>query len=130
MGLRCPGGDDDPYTLSWRAIDAGTYYQQDPNAYVKMLNYSGCGNTVNANHHTTLKQIVDSLRQARAGQPASMFTSACLPACPPARVPGLPPAGPSAAGGRWSTFRQAPSGAQFNAPKSGLAACCTWWGER
>lgn len=31
-------------------------------AYVKMLNYSGCGNTVNANHHTTMKQILDSLR--------------------------------------------------------------------
>ncbi|EFN57533.1 hypothetical protein CHLNCDRAFT_34754 [Chlorella variabilis] len=56
------GGDEDSYLLSWRGIDAGAYYQQDPDSYVKMLNYSGCGNTVNANHPATAQQIVDSLR--------------------------------------------------------------------
>ncbi|KAI7841863.1 hypothetical protein COHA_004392 [Chlorella ohadii] len=56
------GGDDDPYLLSWRGIDAGAYYQQDPAAYVRLLNYSGCGNTVNANHPATQQQILESLR--------------------------------------------------------------------
>ena len=37
------GGDEDSYLLSWRGIDAGAYYQQDPDSYVKMLNYRwGC----------------------------------------------------------------------------------------
>lgn len=36
------GADDDPYLLSWRGIDAGAYYQQDPEAYVRLLNYR-CG---------------------------------------------------------------------------------------
>ncbi|KAI3438769.1 hypothetical protein D9Q98_001187 [Chlorella vulgaris] len=56
------GADQDPYTLSWRGIDSSVYYQQDPDSYVKMLNWSGCGNTVNANHPHTLQQIVDSLK--------------------------------------------------------------------
>lgn len=34
-----PGADDDPYLLSWRGIDAGAYYQQDPAAFVRLLNY-------------------------------------------------------------------------------------------
>lgn len=33
------GADDDPYLLSWRGIDAGAYYQQDPAAFVRLLNY-------------------------------------------------------------------------------------------
>lgn len=56
------GADDDPYLLSWRGIDCQAYYQQDPAAYTRLLNYSGCGNTVNANHPATLQQIVASLR--------------------------------------------------------------------
>jgi hypothetical protein len=39
VALHLAGGDTDPYLLSWRGIDAEAYYQQDPNAYVKMLNY-------------------------------------------------------------------------------------------
>lgn len=56
------GGDDDPYPLSWRCVDSGVYYQQDAGAYTKLLNYSGCGNTVNANHPIVARQILDSLR--------------------------------------------------------------------
>lgn len=35
---------------SCRGIDNKTYYMCDTTQYVQMLNYSGCGNTVNANH--------------------------------------------------------------------------------
>ncbi|GAB4816893.1 hypothetical protein N2152v2_003939 [Parachlorella kessleri] len=70
------GGDDDPYLLSWRGIDCSTYYQQDPGAYVQMLNYSGCGNTVNANHPTTLRQVMDSLRHV--GRPVATGRSLAL----------------------------------------------------
>lgn len=55
------GGDDDPYLLSWRGIDAGMYYQQDPGSH-ELLNYSGCGNTVAANHPAVAEQILASLR--------------------------------------------------------------------
>ena len=39
------GGDDDPYTTSFRGIDNPTYYMTDTSQYVQLLNYSGCGNT-------------------------------------------------------------------------------------
>lgn len=34
----------------------------DTNAYVQLINYSGCGNTVNANHPVVTQLILDSLR--------------------------------------------------------------------
>jgi glycogen operon protein len=54
------GGHDGP-TLSFRGIDNGTYYilEQDRSTYA---NYSGCGNTLNANHPIVRRMIVDSLR--------------------------------------------------------------------
>jgi len=55
------GGDDDPYTLSWRGIDSDTYYQQDFQTG-ELLNYSGCGNTVNANHSPVHDMILASLK--------------------------------------------------------------------
>lgn len=55
------GGDTDPYTLSFRGIENKTYYMCDTSQYVQMLNYSGCGNTVNANHPVVSKLIIDSL---------------------------------------------------------------------
>ncbi|KAL6778753.1 ISA3 [Auxenochlorella protothecoides x Auxenochlorella symbiontica] len=55
------GGDDDPYLLSWRGINAGVYYQQDPASHA-ILNFSGCGNTVAANHPLVQDQILTSLR--------------------------------------------------------------------
>jgi glycogen operon protein len=54
------GGHDGP-TLSLRGIDNGMYYilEQDRSTYA---NYSGCGNTLNANHPIVRRMIVDSLR--------------------------------------------------------------------
>ncbi len=56
------GGDINPYLLSFRGIDSAVYYMQDPESYDQMLNYSGCGNTVNANHPVVTALILDSLR--------------------------------------------------------------------
>ncbi|EFJ47823.1 hypothetical protein VOLCADRAFT_117715 [Volvox carteri f. nagariensis] len=44
--------DKDPYTLSFRGIDNKTYYMIDPTQFVQLVNWSGCGNTVNANDPT------------------------------------------------------------------------------
>ncbi|KXZ44609.1 hypothetical protein GPECTOR_64g103 [Gonium pectorale] len=53
--------DRDPYTLSLRGIDAATYYMRDPEAHTQLVNWSGCGNTVNANHPVVAQLILDSL---------------------------------------------------------------------
>lgn len=58
----CIGGDDEPYLLSWRGIDNPGYYMVDPLQYVQLLNYSGCGNTTNANTEPMKSLIMDSLR--------------------------------------------------------------------
>ncbi|CAL5221257.1 g3414 [Coccomyxa viridis] len=57
------GGDDDPYTMSWRGIDNRTYYMVDTTQYVQLLNYSGCGNTISGNHPVTMQLIVDSCKR-------------------------------------------------------------------
>ena len=56
------GSDVNPYILSHRCIDCNSYYQMNLGQYEQMLNYSGCGNTVSANHPATKEQILDSLR--------------------------------------------------------------------
>ena len=48
-------------TLSWRGIDNQNYYLLPPAAKNYYLNYSGCGNTFNANSQTGSQLIVDSL---------------------------------------------------------------------
>lgn len=58
----CAGGDDDPYPLSFRHLDNRTYYMVDCEDGAHLLNYSGCGNTVSANHDIVRRLIVDSLR--------------------------------------------------------------------
>ena len=45
-----------------RGIDSRVYYMTDTNAFVQLINYSGCGNTVNANHPVTTQLILDSLK--------------------------------------------------------------------
>ena len=60
--LRHAGGDDDPYVTSFRGLDCPTYYMTDTEQYVQLLNYSGCGNTTNANHPVMQRLIMDSLR--------------------------------------------------------------------
>ncbi|MCE9592183.1 MAG: glycogen debranching protein GlgX [Planctomycetes bacterium] len=54
-------GNHDGPTLSFRGIDNPTYYilEPDPSRYT---NYTGCGNTLNANHPVVRRMIVDSLR--------------------------------------------------------------------
>ena len=54
-------GDHSGPTLSFRGLDNDTYYilQDDRSRYA---NYSGTGNTLNANHPAVRRMIVDSLR--------------------------------------------------------------------
>jgi isoamylase len=54
-------GDDRGPTLSFRGLDNATYYilEVDRSRYA---NYSGTGNTLNANHPIVRRMIVDSLR--------------------------------------------------------------------
>ena len=54
-------GNHDGPTLSFRGFDNITYYilEQDRSRYA---NYSGTGNTLNANHHIVRRMILDSLR--------------------------------------------------------------------
>ena len=62
FGPGVTGGDDDPYLISFRGIDSSVYYMTDTSQYVQLLNFSGCGNTVNGNHPITKQLIMDSLR--------------------------------------------------------------------
>ncbi len=52
------GGHDGP-TLCFRGVDNRTYYILESDRYA---NYSGTGNTLNANHPIVRRMIVDSLR--------------------------------------------------------------------
>lgn len=47
-------------TLSFRGLDNRVYYMLAPLG--EYYNYSGCGNTMNCNHPTVRKMIVDCLR--------------------------------------------------------------------
>lgn len=44
-----------------RGIESSTYYMTDTSQFVQLLNFSGCGNTVNANNPVVTRLIVDSL---------------------------------------------------------------------
>ncbi|MGH8573364.1 MAG: glycogen debranching protein, partial [Gammaproteobacteria bacterium] len=48
-------------TLSFRGIDNPTYYILEDRG-ARYANYTGCGNTLNANHPVVRRMIVDSLR--------------------------------------------------------------------
>jgi isoamylase len=54
-------GDHTGPTLSFRGIDNPTYYILENNG-ARYANYTGCGNTLNANHPVVRRMIVDSLR--------------------------------------------------------------------
>jgi glycogen operon protein len=54
-------GDQRGPTLSFRGIDNPTYYMLDADG-ARYANYTGCGNTLNANHPVVRRLIVDSLR--------------------------------------------------------------------
>jgi glycogen operon protein len=54
-------GDERGATLSFRGIDNPTYYILEAGGS-RYANYTGCGNTLNANHPVVRRMIVDSLR--------------------------------------------------------------------
>ncbi|KAM3710240.1 hypothetical protein ACJW31_01G014300 [Castanea mollissima] len=54
--------DANPYTTSFRGIDNKVYYMLDANNNGQLLNFSGCGNTLNCNHPVVMELILDSLR--------------------------------------------------------------------
>ena len=54
-------GDHTGPTLSFRGLCNGTYYMLDQDR-ARYANYSGTGNTLNANHPIVRRMIVDSLR--------------------------------------------------------------------
>ncbi|GAX83904.1 hypothetical protein CEUSTIGMA_g11328.t1 [Chlamydomonas eustigma] len=53
--------DKDPYLVSFRGIDNKTYYMTDTSQHTQLINWSGCGNTINANNPVVTQLIVDSL---------------------------------------------------------------------
>ena len=55
------GGRDGP-TLSLRGIDNRSYYRLRPDAPAECVDFTGCGNTLDAAHPRVLQLIVDSLR--------------------------------------------------------------------
>jgi glycogen operon protein len=54
-------GNEHGPTLCFRGIDNPTYYMLE-NEGAQYANYTGCGNTFNANHPVVRRMIVDSLR--------------------------------------------------------------------
>lgn len=54
------GGADGP-TFCWRGLDNEAYYLLDPTNPVRYLDFTGCGNTVNANHSVVRRMIMDAL---------------------------------------------------------------------
>jgi glycogen operon protein len=55
-------GDERGPTENFRGLDNPTFYLLDPSNRARYLNYSGTGNTFNANHPIPQKYIVDCLR--------------------------------------------------------------------
>jgi len=55
-------GDHMGPTLSFRGIDNGAYYRLDGAAPWRYLDYTGCGNSLNARHPHALQLVMDSLR--------------------------------------------------------------------
>jgi isoamylase len=53
------GGADGP-TFCWRGLDNEAYYLLDPTNPARYLDFTGCGNTVNANHSVVRRMIVDA----------------------------------------------------------------------
>jgi len=54
--------DANPYMTSFRGIDNKVYYMLDLNNNPQLLNFSGCGNTLNCNHPVVKELVLDSLR--------------------------------------------------------------------
>ncbi|KAM6571182.1 hypothetical protein CsatA_015262 [Cannabis sativa] len=54
--------DANSYTTSFRGIDNKVYYMLDEQNNGQLLNFSGCGNTLNCNQPVVMELILDSLR--------------------------------------------------------------------
>ena len=54
------GGATGP-TFCWRGLDNRAYYLLDPANQATYLDYTGCGNTLNANHSVVRRMTVDAL---------------------------------------------------------------------
>ncbi|HEX8913733.1 MAG TPA: glycogen debranching protein GlgX [Humisphaera sp.] len=57
----CEGSHLGP-TLSWRGIDNASYYRLSPEDKRYIMDFTGCGNTLNMIHPRVLQLIMDSLR--------------------------------------------------------------------
>ena len=55
-------GDHMGPTLSFRGIDNAAYYRLDGSERWRYLDYTGCGNSLNARHPHALQLVMDSLR--------------------------------------------------------------------
>ncbi len=55
-------GDHMGPTLSFRGIDNAAYYRLDDSEPWRYLDYTGCGNSLNARHPHSLQLVMDSLR--------------------------------------------------------------------
>jgi glycogen operon protein len=54
-------GDKDGPTLSFRGLDNRSYYSTEPNEPGTLINDTGCGNTIDADHPRVQQLILDSL---------------------------------------------------------------------
>jgi glycogen operon protein len=57
----CEGSEMGP-TLSWRGFDNLSYYQATQADPRRLVNDTGCGNTINITHPRVLQMVLDSLR--------------------------------------------------------------------
>lgn len=55
-------GNEQGYTFSFRGFDNSVYYLLPPGEKQYYMNFSGCGNTMNAAHPVVSQFIIDSLR--------------------------------------------------------------------
>jgi glycogen operon protein len=55
-------GDEDGPTLSFRGLENRAYYLLNPSDRARYADYTGCGNTLNANHSIVRRLILDCLR--------------------------------------------------------------------
>lgn len=54
-------GDAEGPTFCWRGLDNRAYYLLDPADPARYLDYTGCGNTINANHSVVRRMAIDAL---------------------------------------------------------------------
>ncbi|AOJ08119.1 glycogen debranching protein GlgX [Burkholderia mayonis] len=57
----CEGSELGP-TVSWRGLDHASYYRLEAGNARRLVNDTGCGNTLNLSHPRVLQMVMDSLR--------------------------------------------------------------------